>query len=152
MTMIVADKVWPAKEGKKFGSIIDPSGNKFMMPVGIQDAFQRGQTYDVPTSQKKWGTDVVTVIEGRPGAAGSTHPATPNPNAPPPPAAQPAPPQSARLAAVDKDVLITATALMKSFIETGTFGLTDLETLMKACVPAARLMVRAASGVPSSDH
>jgi hypothetical protein len=69
------------------------------------------------------------------------------------PAQQPTPPaaQSARLTNTqpDRDVLITSTALMKSFIETGQFGLTDLETLMKACVPAARLMVKAACGAPS---
>ena len=147
MTTIVAQKIWAAKPGKKFGSIIDPSGAKFMLPVGMQDAFMQGQTYEVPTSMKKWGEDVVTVIEGRPGSAGSGVVAQPTPP-------QPVPVQSARLTNTtpDKDVLITATALMKSFIETGNFGLTDLETLMKACVPAARLMVKAACGVPSGDH
>jgi hypothetical protein len=142
MTTIVAQKIWPAKAGKKFGSIIDPEGAKFMLPVGMQDAFVAGQTYDVPTSKKKWGEDVVTVIEGRPGSAGSGVVAQPAP--------QPAT-QSARQTNTqpDRDVLITSTALMKSFIETGQFGLTDLETLMKACVPAARLMVKAACGTPS---
>lgn len=42
----------------------------------------------------------------------------------------------------NKDVQIAAIALMKSFIEGGQFGLTDLDALIKACVPAARQIVR----------
>lgn len=144
MTVIVAKYVNPAKPDKKFGSIVDAGGAKFMLPVGMQDAFAAGQTYDVPTSQKKWGDSVVTVIEGRPGAAGSTNPATP------PPAANPAPPAAPRPAYngngnggnVSKDVQIATIALMKSFIESGSFGLTDLPALEAACIPTARSIVK----------
>jgi len=145
MTVIVAKYVNPAKPDKKFGSIVDASGAKFMLPVGMQDAFAAGQTYDVPTSQKKWGDSVVTVIEGRPGAAGSTNPATPPAAPAPAPQAAPRPAYNGNgngNGSVSKDVQIATIALMKSFIESGSFGLTDLPALEAACIPTARSIVK----------
>lgn len=143
--------------GRKYGTLKTREGATYMLPVGMNGVFQAGTTVDVPVKQETWkdkktGQDELKhIINGRPGSAGS---GVVNQPAPPvQPQAQAPAQQSARLSQVpDRDVLITATALMKSFIETGNFGLTDLETLMKACVPAARLMVKAACGVPSGDH
>lgn len=133
----------PKKPDGKFGNIKGDDGETYFVNVGCLGKYQVGMEITPPFENKKWGQDVVKVIPPHfdPSA---------NSNAPEPdrPAGN-----SARLSpSPDKDVLITATALMKSYIETGKFGLTDLDTLMKACVPAARLMVKAASGVPSSDH
>ena len=144
------------KDGtNKYGNLTTSEGAKYMFPVGMNGVFQAGQSYDVPVKQETWTdkktgqAEVKYIITGRPGSAGSGVVAQPGPSANAPrPAAPPA--QSARmLPPCDKDVLITSTALMKSFIETGQFGLTDLDQLMKACVPAARLMVKAASGQPA---
>lgn len=137
--------------GRKYGTLKTKEGATYMLPVGLNGVFQAGTTVDVPVKQETWkdkktGQDELKhIINGRPGAAGSGVMAQPAPQQ------SAAPAQSARLTNTtpDRDVLITATALMKSFIETGQFGLTDLETLMKACVPAARLMVKAACGTPS---
>jgi len=138
MTIIVAKYVNPAKPDKKFGSIVDPNGAKFMLPVGMQDAFQAGQTYDVPTSRKNWGQDVVTVIEGRPGSAGSTAPATP----PPPAPAASAPPaghNSARMSNVDpKDVFIFVTGVVGRAMGSGKYDVSDIDLLTKAAIEAYR--------------
>jgi hypothetical protein len=142
------------REGtNKYGNLQTTDGGKYMFPVAMNGVFQAGQSYDVPVKQETWkdkktGQDEVKyIITGRPSSVGATA-------AQPAPRQAPAPAQSSRMAMCDKDVLITATALMKSFIETGKFGLTDMDVLMKACVPAARLMVKAASGTPKQapDH
>lgn len=143
------------KDGtNKYGNLTTAEGAKYMFPVGMNGVFQAGQSYDVPVKQETWTdkktgqAEVKYIITGRPGSAGSGVVAQPGPSAA---SQRPAAPQSARMSPpCDKDILITSTALMKSFIETGKFGLTDLDALMKACVPAARLMVRAASGVPAT--
>jgi hypothetical protein len=154
MTQLNIASVNEGGAGKKYGTLKTTEGAVYMLPVGLNGVFQAGTTVDVPVKQETWKDkqtgqqQLKHIINGRPGAAGSGVVAQPTPQPSPPPA------QSARMTNTqpDKDVLITATALMKSFIETGNFGLTDLETLMKACVPAARLMVRAACGVPNGDH
>jgi hypothetical protein len=139
MTTIVAQKVWTAKAGKKFGSIVDPTGARFMLPVGMQDAFVEGQTYEVPTSQKKWGEDVVTVIEGRPGSAGSGAIAQPTPQ---PSAPAPRPAYNGNGNGGDsRDVQIATIALMKSFIEAGKVELKDLDLVEKVCMASARSIV-----------
>lgn len=133
MTVIVAKYVNHAKPDKKFGSIIDPNGAKFMLPVGMQDAFVAGQTYDVPTSNKKWGQDAVVVIEGRPGAAGSTHPATPAPT----PQTSPAGHNSGRMTNYDdKDALIFITGVVGRSMGSGSFGATDIKLLTLAAIEA----------------
>jgi hypothetical protein len=149
MTTIVADKVWPAKEGKKFGSIVDPSGARFMLPVGMQDAFQRGQTYEVPTSQKKWGQDVVTLIEGRPGSAGSgavaqqaapPHPQyAPQPNtglqSATPPRPAPAPSYSGN-GTQTKDAAMFVMGVVGRAMGSGRFDTQDIPLLAKAAATA----------------
>lgn len=137
MTTITAKYVnKPLKPDGKYGNIVDPAGAKFFFPIGMLDAFAAGNTYDVPTAPKKWGQDVVTVIEGRPGSAGSGVVAQPAPIAAPIVTPTPTPPVGA-----SRDVQIASIALMKSFIETGKFGLTDLPMLEGACIPAAKRIV-----------
>lgn len=148
MTQITAKYVNAAKEGKRYGSIKTPDGVSYMLPVGMQDAFQAGQTYDVPVKQETWGKDadakVVNIISGRPGSAGSGAVAQPAPAPTPSAAPAPAPRANGSARMLDaKDVQITTIALMKSFIETGKFGLTDLPVLEQACIPAAKRIVGA---------
>lgn len=134
MTVIVAMYVNNAKPDKKFGSIVDPDGNKFMLPVGMQDAFRAGQTYDVPTSNKKWGQDAVVVIEGRPGAAGSTGPATPAPNA----NQQTAPSPPRTNGALGKEGEMFVMGVVGRAMGSGKFDVTDIDLLTKAAVQAWR--------------
>jgi hypothetical protein len=151
MTTLNIASINEGGEGRKYGTLKTKEGATYMLPVGMNGVFQAGTTVDVPVKQETWKDkktgqpELKHIINGRPGSAGSGAVAQPAPQQAAPAA------QSARLTNTqpDKEVLITATALMKSFIETGQFGLTDLETLMKACVPAARLMVKAACGTPS---
>lgn len=154
MTQISIASISEGGPGRKYGTLKTTAGAIFMLPVGLNGVFQAGSTVDVPVKQETWkdkksGQDELKhIINGRPGAAGSGAIATPNP-ALAPDHLNLAPLPRPAVSHPDRDVLITATALMKSFIETGKFGLTDLDSLMKACVPAARLMVKAASGTPS---
>lgn len=148
MTTITAKYVnRPLKPEGKYGNIVDASGAKFFFPIGMLDAFAPGQTYEVPTAPKKWGQDVVTVIEGRPGSAGSGVVAQPNgtpaPQPTPPPRQAPAPSYNGN-GNYAKDVQIATIALLKSFIEAGKIGLTDLPTAETVCLAAAKRIVEAA--------
>lgn len=151
MTSLNIKYVNEAKDGKKYGSIKTAEGATYMLPAGMRGVFQPGTTVDVPVKQETWGKDadakVVHIISGRPGSAGSGAVAQHSPPPyPPTNTSQPAPPPagSARMSNADgKDVMITTIALMKSFIETGTFGLTDLPALEAACIPAAKRIVGA---------
>ncbi len=154
MTQLNIKYVNPAKEGKRYGTIKTQEGQTYMLPVGMTDAFQPGTTVEVPVKQETWGKDaeakVVHIINGRP--AGSMA-QVPNAATLPAAAPQAAPPPQQPTASThgfvrptgtcNKDVLITATALMKSFIETGNFGLTDLPALEAVCIPAAKRIVGA---------
>lgn len=148
MTHILVEKIFPMAEGAKSGSLKAANGNIYKFLPWQAKFIRVGAEMDVPIVESEFnGKNYLWFAKGWPPKDQQN--AAHNQER----SAAPAPAQSARLSApCDKDVLITATALMKSFIETGHFGLTDLETLMKACVPAARLMVKAASGVPSGDH
>ena len=147
MTQITAKYVNPAKEGKRYGTIKTPEGQTYMLPVGMTDAFQQGGTYEVPVKQETWGkgdeAKVVFIINGRPAGSVAQMPAA---AALPPAVPQAATPQAQAprsTGGCNKDVLITATALMKSFIEAGQFGLTDLPALEAVCIPAAKRIVGA---------
>lgn len=139
MTTISAQKVWPAREGKKFGKVIDVSGAEYMLPVGIQNLFVAGQTYEVATKPAKWGDNVVTVIDGRPqGAPPPTMQYAPQPSLPPAVPQQPAPPaghNSARMSD-PKDMLIFVTGIVGRAMGSGQFGVTDISLLTQAALAA----------------
>ena len=71
-----------AKEGKKFGSLVDVDGTKYMCPAGIVSQFRPGTTVDVPTQQAKWGVDIVNVIAGHAQASAPSTAAWSKPQAP----------------------------------------------------------------------
>lgn len=147
MTTITVEKVFPIAEGAKSGGLKATDGKIYKFLPWQAKFISEGATLDVPITESEfqgksyfWFAKNWPTKDQQNATHNQSHPV---------PELRPAPHPSA---SCNKDILITATALMKSFIETGNFGLTDLETLMKACVPAARLMVKAASGVPSGDH
>lgn len=123
----------PRKEGGKFGNIKMESGETFFVNVGSLNRYSVGMEINPPHKPEKWGDNVVNVI-----------PTNYDPNAQPapaaaPPAAAPAPaPRPAMNGAGKNDLVISALALMKSFIETSQFGLTDLPALEEACLASAR--------------
>lgn len=151
---VTVQKIWPLDPTKNSGGFKGTDGVNYYCEIGAYHMLAEGTTYEAnarPYTSKSGKSSFIMPKDWHPPATivGGAPPTSP-PH-PPTNTSQPAPQQSARLTNTtpDRDVLITATALMKSFIETGQFGLTDLETLMKACVPAARLMVKAACGTPS---
>lgn len=157
MTQITVTEV---KDGaNKYGNLKATNGAVYMFPVGMNGVFQPGQTYDVPVKTENWKDkrsgelEKKYIITGRPGSAGSGAVAQPAVEPAPmdihgnphlaaareignPPTPRPAPP-----AGNSRDVQIASIALMKSFIETGKFGLTDLPMLEGACIPAAKRIV-----------
>ena len=178
MTLITPRYVNPAKPTKKYGTLKTADGSQYMLPAGMENAFESGVSVDVPLRTETWGKGddarEVQIINGRPsGSMGQNGPAglntavaqmgVPGPNTPyarqttpmtggmaPPPTSSlsvPGSASSARQSVVDKDLLITTTALMKSYIEAGSIPLENIDHLMAICMETARKMVRAASGL-----
>ena len=138
MTALSIKYVNPAKDGKKYGTIKTTDGASYALPAGMADAFQPGTTVEVPTEQQKWGDNVVHVIKGRPAGSMAQAPGAANLPDAHPNTFRPAP---ASNGGTHKDVQIACVALMKSFIESGKFGVTDLDLLEAACLTAARSIV-----------
>lgn len=141
----------PKKEGGKFGNIKMESGETFFVNVGRLNLYRTGMEIEPPSKSEKWGDNVVQVIPANydptggsaPNAAPPLNPAYNQEPAPPPVGWQrpSAPVSNGNGGCSPKDVQITAIALMKSYIETGKFGLTDLPVLEAACIPAAKRIV-----------
>ena len=78
MTVINIKYVNPAKDEKKYGSIVGTDQTRYMVPAGMVHQFQTGSTVDVPTKTEKWGESIVTIVAGH--ANGSpSHPKSPKP-------------------------------------------------------------------------
>ena len=111
-----------AKEGKKFGSLVDVDGTKYMCPAGIVSQFRPGTTVDVPTQQAKWGVDIVNVIAGHAQASAPSTAAWSKPQAPAVAAAA--------TGSMDrKDALIFITGLVGRAMGSGKFNVTDIQDL-----------------------
>lgn len=156
MTQITIESFRLNQSGKS-GTIKAADGRGYFYAPWQEKFLTAGATIDAPITESEWqGKPTYWLAKTWPPQnAQNAARSQPAAQAAPPPPAQHAPvPQTNGNSYTAKDVLITSTALMKSFIETGKFGLTDLDVLMKACVPAARLMVKAAAGTPSNgaDH
>lgn len=123
----------PKKPDGKFGNIKMETGETFFVNVGRLNLYKAGMEIEPPSKSEKWGDNVVQVIPANYDPTGGTAPNTPAP--------QPTPSRPAGNGYAKNDVQIAAMALMKSFIETGQFGLTDLPTLEAACIPAAKRIV-----------
>ncbi len=169
MTVFTPQYVNAAKPGKKYGNVKMADGTQYLLPAGMESAFQSGVPVDVPLKTETWGVGAdaktVQIINGRP--SGTMLQADRRTDPPPPQAGIQASSQAytqpsgtitrisdlpqaggaARQAVVDRDVLITTTALMKSYIEAGQHPLTEIDHLMVVCLDTARKMVRAASGL-----
>jgi hypothetical protein len=142
---ITVKKLWPMDAGKNNGGFVGVDGNNYKCDAATHRLLAEGMSFDVNTKASEFnGKTYYWLPKGfTPNAAGNSNIVQPHAPSPVP---QP-PMQQARMTntACDKDVLITTTALMKSFIESGKYGLTDLEVLETACLTAARSMVKACS-------
>lgn len=154
MTQITVKYLNP-RDGNRPPSIKGEDGKFYTIPDDKYHLYRVGQTFDAPVNSvpaKKPDRNGNPAVFHRiadwfdPTGSNGTNVAPPAqpPAAPPSPPPtnwqRPAPPQangSARLLDA-KDVQITTIALMKSFIETGKFGLTDLPMLEQACIPSAK--------------
>ena len=58
MTVINIKYVNPAKDEKKYGSIVGTDQTRYMVPAGMVHQFQTGSTVDVPTKTEKWGESI----------------------------------------------------------------------------------------------
>ncbi len=127
----------------KFGSIKGTDGIYYSVGADVLDRYRKGMVFDAPVASRDYqGKTYYSIPDSfDPNTVGAIIP-QPNGHVA---NNSPAPPRPAGNGYVDKDVLITTTALMKSFIETGQFGLTDLEALETACMQAAKRLVKAAS-------
>ena len=138
MTVINIKYVNPAKDEKKYGSIVGTDQTRYMVPAGMVHQFQTGSTVDVPTKTEKWGESIVTIVAGH--ANGSP--------SPPPPAPRPAPAPSlgSGLApvnavppigtAMDKDALIFVTGLVGRSMGSGKFASGDMSDLTHEALKA----------------
>ncbi len=129
----------------KFGSIKGEDGIYYSVGADVLDRYRKGMTFDAPVASREYGGKTYFSIPDSfdPNTVGAIIPQPNGHVASNVANNSPAPPRQNGY--VDKDVLITTTALMKSFIETGQFGLTDLEALETACMASAKRLVKAAS-------
>lgn len=134
MTVIAIKYADDAKPNKKYGSIKSADGTKYLVPAGLNGVFKAGTTVDIPLTSEPWTE--TPIVAGRPGAAGSTHPATP---APTPPAAEPQTHGTAQQSNLDaKDFAIFVTGIVGRAMGSGNFGVTDIDLLTKAAIAAYR--------------
>jgi hypothetical protein len=154
MTIVLPRYVNPAKPGKKYGTLKTADGSQYMLPAGMENAFESGVSVDVPLRTETWGKGddarEVQIINGRPSGSMGQNSQSQSGNAGIHASVQQGvtySSPSARQETVDKDLLITTTALMKSYIEAGHIPLENIDHLMAVCVETARKMVRAASGL-----
>lgn len=151
MTQINIAKVYEAGAGKKYGTVQDANGAKYLLPAGLAGVFQAGQTVDVPIKTENWKNrdtgqpEPKQIINGRPGAAGSGAVAQPAPTPPAPPPAAPAPAaapaghNSARMSNDDpKDIFIFVTGVVGRAMGSGKYDVTDIDLLTKAALEAYR--------------
>lgn len=132
MAQITIKWVNPAKPDKKFGSIVDVDGTKYMCPAALVSQFKPGTTVDVPTQSAKWGADVVEVIQGHAQATATSTSAWSKPQAPAvsPPASPPAAFSTPATGAMDrKDALIFVTGTVGRAMGSGKFAAGDLMDL-----------------------
>jgi hypothetical protein len=54
---------YPAREGKKFGSVIDADGSRYACPADLVAEFKPGNQVRVEWAERKWGGEAVRVIE-----------------------------------------------------------------------------------------
>lgn len=133
MTQITVEFVNRPGKNPKFGSIKSTDGVYYSIGADVVDRYKKGMTFDAPVSSREWqGKTYYSIPDSFDPSVNST---------PAPQTNKPA--MNGHAGGCNKDILITATALMKSFIEGGQFGLTDLPALESACVAAARRIVGA---------
>ena len=131
MTVINIKYVNPAKDEKKYGSIVGTDSTRYMVPAGIVHQFQTGSTVDVPTKTEKWGESIVTIVAGHASFSPSAPPLGPRP-APYAPAPAPAAPANVvppSGAGMDKDALIFVTGLVGRSMGSGKFTSGDMSVL-----------------------
>ena len=143
MTVINIKYVNPAKDEKKYGSIVGTDQTRYMVPAGMVHQFQTGSTVDVPTKTERWGESIVTIVAGH--ANGSPSPPPPAPR-PAPYAPAPAPSLGSGLApvnavppigtAMDKDALIFVTGLVGRSMGSGKFASGDMSDLTHEALKA----------------
>jgi len=127
MAQINIKYVNPAKPDKKFGSLVDVDGTKYMCPANMVSQFRAGTTVDVPVQQSKWGVDLVNVIAGH---AQATAPSTAAWSKPQPPVVS-----VAATGSMDrKDALIFITGLVGRAMGSGKFLASDMETLTNEAI------------------
>lgn len=140
MAQISIKYVNAAKPDKKYGSLVDVSGAKYMCPASLVGQFKSGTTVEVPTQSAKWGTDVVEVIMGGPQATAA--PSTSAWSKPQPPAVSPPPSPPAAFSApatgaMDrKDALIFVTGTVGRAMGSGQFKAGDLMALTNESLKA----------------
>jgi hypothetical protein len=137
MTLLTVKWANPAKDQKKFGSVVDMQGTRYMVKAHLVNQFQQGQTYDVPTKTEKWGENVVQIIEAfaspAPVAVAVPAPApAPAPSAAPPPVAVPATYKA--VPDVHKDRWIAFTGLVGRWVGSGNVVPSDLPTICDAVI------------------
>lgn len=125
------------KQGYSFGSIKGTNGAYYNVNGEDLPRYRTGMTFDVQPEEKtsKQGKVYLWMPKGfDPGA-------TPSPQVNMAPAA--GGPNGQAIAGGAKDVCIVAQVLLKGFLATGQFGLTDLPALETACVQSAKRIVDA---------
>lgn len=142
MTALTVEKIFPMAEDAKSGGLKATNGNIYKFLPWQAKFIKEGAELDVPIVESPYnGKTYLWFAKTWPSKDDQNAARTEQPrqSAPPPAANGHAPASNGYGSA--KDVQITAIALMKSYIETGKFGLTDLPVLEAACIPAAKRIV-----------
>jgi hypothetical protein len=108
----------PAKTGKKFGSVVDTSGARYVVPERLIAQLKAGECFECEIAEKLWGGDLVKVVE-------HITPKLP-PNGANGISTGRLPPVSA-----SKDETVFVLALVKSFIEAGRLADASPDALVK---------------------
>ncbi len=125
----------------KFGSIKGTDGIYYSVGADVLDRYRKGQVFDAPVASRDYqGKTYYSIPDSfDPNTVGAIIPQ------PIGRVAYNGPAEMPHANTVNRDVSITQQTLLKAFIGTGQFGLTDLPMLEEACTASAKRLVKAAS-------
>ncbi len=122
-----------AKPGKKYGTIKDTAGARFLIPFGVEGMFAKGQPVNIRYEHESWCKDgIVRAVNGQ--QLNSAAPAPPLPATQQTVAQAPLTPPRASDTAEE----IFVTGIVGRAMGSGQFSVTDIALLAKAATQAWR--------------
>ncbi len=133
---ITVQKLWPL-DGKPNGGFKGTDGKTYKCDAATYGHLHEGMTFESNVKPSEWQGKTFYWLPKNFTPDNTVGAIIPQPNGTASPVGRPANGYG------DKDVLIVAQVLLKGFLSTNQFGLTDLETLEGTCVASAKRIVAA---------